>query len=211
MAWKYREIEIEDGDVLDPQDWNQNIGAYTEEINGFIDRDNLRENQINVFTEVEVRRALFDVEAAVSVTVQTLNLRHQGWQQVENLALSIVAESDELFIAECGLQLQHDVYHGPVSEIAPDDPVSGYFIDNLFIEAMMTIDGFEVAYGGPLTAYYTHLNFALMGALPVTAGAHEVRVYVRLGREEYLSETWKDEATFCYLQARNLHVLRRKR
>jgi len=209
MAWKYREIEFEAGDVLDPGDWNRNVEAYAEEINGFLDRDNLRTDQVRVGTELSQNSSttgpMFAFAQATSTTEQTLNLNSTGWQQVDDLSINIPAQSDELLIVDCGLYIQHDHYNR-------SDPDTGNLIDHLHVEGLITVDGFEVAYGGPIAAYYTHMSLAMFGVLPVSAGAHDVKVHLRLGREDYLDYKWDhSNGSFCKVKARNLLVLRRIR
>ena len=41
MAWKYVKRDFQAGDILDPGDWNENAREFVEEINGYLDRDNL--------------------------------------------------------------------------------------------------------------------------------------------------------------------------
>tara|TARA_R110002110_G_scaffold103826_2_gene262314 strand:+ start:1403 stop:2398 length:996 start_codon:yes stop_codon:yes gene_type:complete len=46
MAWRFPAVLPVSGDVLHPGDWNRNIDAYSSELNGFIDRDNLKSDSV---------------------------------------------------------------------------------------------------------------------------------------------------------------------
>ena len=43
MAFRHRQRRAQDGDIIDAQDWNENLRELTGEFNGFLDRDNVRE------------------------------------------------------------------------------------------------------------------------------------------------------------------------
>tara|TARA_R110001583_G_scaffold144666_4_gene296630 strand:+ start:5214 stop:5864 length:651 start_codon:yes stop_codon:yes gene_type:complete len=46
MAWKIRQARANSGDLVDPEDWNENIREFGNEYNGFLDRDNVGVQQI---------------------------------------------------------------------------------------------------------------------------------------------------------------------
>jgi len=41
MAFKYRQVKPADGDIIDPEDLNANNREFSNEFNGFLDRDNI--------------------------------------------------------------------------------------------------------------------------------------------------------------------------
>ena len=231
MAWRYREIEIEDGDVLDPKDWNENVEVYSNEINGFLDRDNLNEGQIALDAEVSWNKDEGPFYAVEYVKVpdllrtnpytslpqtdpaywqQDLEQGTQTWQQVENVELSIPTTSDELFIIEGGLRLQHDLYKKS-DHYSLKDNVSLYMNQHLGVSAIITVDGYQVAEAGPIAATFSHITIPLMGVLPVSAGSHDVKMFVKLERRAMgLSAKWSD-CTELFIDERNLMVLRRMR
>ena len=47
MAWKIRQARANSGDLVDPEDWNENVREFGNEYNGFLDRDNVGVQQIN--------------------------------------------------------------------------------------------------------------------------------------------------------------------
>ena len=59
MAFRYKQVRVQDGDIIDPEDWNANQREYVGEFNGNLDRDNFPEAvfkpkhiQYNAFNEV---------------------------------------------------------------------------------------------------------------------------------------------------------------
>ena len=233
MAWRYREIEIEDGDVLDPKDWNENVETYSNEINGFLDRDNLNEGQIALDAEVSWNKdegPFYAVEYVKvpdplrtnpynngvplaypeSNFIQNLEKDTQSWQQVENVELSIRTTSDELFVIEGGFRLKHDLYK-EADDGATKSAVSQYLNTHLGVRAIITVDGYQVAEAGPVAGSFAHISIPLMGVLPVSAGSHDVKMFVKLERKAIgLTAKWRD-ASELYIAERNLMVLRRMR
>ena len=239
MTWRYREIEVEDGDVLDPRDWNENVEPYANEINGFLDRDNLNEGQVGMGAEIAWNKDVGPIYAVEYVScpirlapwrynqfatsaqnallptdpdhwTQTLDKETQAWQVVQSVEVSIPTTSDELFIIEAGFQLQHDIY----KEVDIDNTkpaTSRYFNDHLSVRAMLTVGGFQVAEAGPIPGVFTKMGVVLMGVLPVSAGSHDVKMFVKLERAaKGISDKWRD-ATNVTIEERNLMVLRRMR
>ena len=236
MAWRYREIEIEDGDVLDPRDWNENVEPYANEINGFLDRDNLNEGQVAMGAEIAWNKDVGPIYAVEYVKCpdrdrrnqfasdpqnlllgtdpnhwsQTLDTDTQSWQVVQSVEVSIPTTSDELFIIEAGFQLQHDIYK-EVDKFSTKTATSRYFNDHLFVRAMVTVDGFQVAEAGPIPGVFTKIGVVLMGVLPVSAGSHDVKMFVKLERAaKGVQSKWRN-ATAVTIEERNLMVLRRMR
>lgn len=41
MAWRYQKHHFQDGDIAHPRHWNENIQQFTDEYNGYLDKDNL--------------------------------------------------------------------------------------------------------------------------------------------------------------------------
>ena len=236
MTWRYREIEVEDGDVLDPRDWNENVEPYANEINGFLDRDNLNEGQVGMGAEIAWNKDVGPIYAVEYVKVpdplrdnqfatstqntflrndidhwtQTLDKETQSWQVVQSVEVSIPTTTDELFIIEAGFQLQHDIYK-EVDYFSNKSQTSRYFNDHLSVRAMLTVDGFQVAEAGPIPGVFTKIGVTLMGVLPVSAGSHDVKMFVKLERAaKGISDKWRD-ATNVTIEERNLMVLRRMR
>jgi hypothetical protein len=46
MAFRYRQNTPQTGDIVDPEDWNENVREMISEFNGHLDRDNIPEQSI---------------------------------------------------------------------------------------------------------------------------------------------------------------------
>ena len=152
MAWRFIQQDLQAGDILGPEDWNENVREYIEEINGAIDRDNIPAASIVVGGEVDstvfnqisaAHLSAADFVASYGHNIQLLDVDTQSFQKIL-LSENITASSDELLICEASIQLD-------------------------------TAEG-EAVYG-PGTPTY---NIYMCGALPVEAGAHVVETWVRL-------------------------------
>tara|TARA_R110002020_G_scaffold50942_3_gene144418 strand:- start:205 stop:1032 length:828 start_codon:yes stop_codon:yes gene_type:complete len=47
MAWRYQKHHFQDGDIIHPRQWNENIQQFTDEFNGYLDKDNLPRGAID--------------------------------------------------------------------------------------------------------------------------------------------------------------------
>ena len=57
MAYKYRQIKPQTGDIVSPEDFNVNNREYVEEFNGMLDRDNFDKS---IFTTKEIKQNAFN-------------------------------------------------------------------------------------------------------------------------------------------------------
>ena len=194
MAWRFIQQDLQAGDILGPEDWNENVREYIEEINGAIDRDNIPAASIVVGGEVDstvfnqisaAHLSAADFVASYGHNIQLLDVDTQSFQKIL-LSENITASSDELLICEASIQLdtaEGEAGYGPGTPNYNDGYVKASvetIRDWLYIDYRMTIDGFEVAYAGPTTVHHRRQNIYMCGALPVEAGAHVVETWVRL-------------------------------
>ena len=216
MAWRYIQRDFQSGDVLDPEDWNENVREYIEEINGFIDRDNIPTASIEVGLEVQ-SEVFNEISFSNLGTPQILNKDTQSFQRI-NLSTNLAASSDELLIVEASLQFDTadptQTYNGSNYDDGYVLASLGTFRDWIRYDFRMTIDGFEVAYAGPFTAFHKRQPVYMIGCLPVEAGALVVECFVRLFHDKRgtTTETWSASAQGLSPQvAGTLMVNRRKR
>lgn len=47
MAWRFQKHHFQDGDIIHPRQWNENIQQFTDEFNGYLDKDNLPKGAID--------------------------------------------------------------------------------------------------------------------------------------------------------------------
>ena len=182
MAWRYIQRDFQAGDIIDPKDWNENVREYIEEINGALDRDNIPAASV-VVGEEAASEVFNDFSIRQLNTPQLLEMDTQAFQDID-IANTLTAASDELLICEVSLQFDTAeplaTYSGGNYEDGYVKASTGTLRDWLRYEFIMTLDGFEIAYAGPFTAYHKRQPVYMMGALPVEAGAHVVKCAVRL-------------------------------
>ena len=183
MAWRYIQRDFQAGDILDPEDWNENVREYLEEINGALDRDNIPAASIVVGDEVD-STVFNDISSAfLSVTHQILDVDTQAHQKIQ-MTNNVTSSSDELLICEASIQFDTA---DPLLGAAASNYSRGYVKANqgtlrdwIQYDFIMTVDGFEVGYAGPFTSFHKRQCVHMVGAVPVEAGSHTVECFVRL-------------------------------
>mgnify|MGYP003633309286 FL=1 len=182
MAWRYIQRDLQAGDILDPEDWNENVREYLEEINGALDRDNLPTASVVVGNEVD-STVFNEISASfLSEINQPLDVDTQAHQKIKT-SNNVTSSSDELLICETSIQFDTAAaaaYGGANYEDGYVDADQGTLRDWLQYDFIMTVDGFEIAYAGPFTAFHKRQCIYMCGALPVEAGSHVVECSVRL-------------------------------
>ena len=226
MAWKYVKRDFQAGDILDPADWNENAREFVEEINGYLDRDNLPPNAITPDEEVksEVFNDFSIARFADSSTAgHLLEDNNQSFQRIP-FANTLTSVSDEMLICEAMVQVDT----GGNTLTAPNSNPSGTTFNDGYIhvtqktildwcqyELMMTLNGIEIAYAGPFTAFNRRQPVYMCGALPVEAGANTVEVFIRVyvDRNGGDTHTWDSAVTGLAINIRRANILvnRRKR
>lgn len=196
MAWKYLKQDLQAGDVLDPGDWNNNVREFVEEINGAFDRDNLPPNSIVVGEEVSSET--FNEVVVVHTTFggHTLDKDSQSFQRIQASNKS-VSTSEEMLICEASIQI--DTADPGSKASSTNDIDNGYIhvdqktiLDWCQYDLIMTLNGLEIAYAGPFTAFQRRQPIYMCGASPVEAGANTVECFIRLyvDRQGGATHTW---------------------
>lgn len=200
MAWKYIQQDLQAGDILDPGDWNNNVREFIQEINGAFDRDNLPPSAIVVGEEVESE--VFNELSISRLTggVQLLDKDTQSNQRIQ-VANKSVSTSEEMLICEASIQVDTSVPELTMQGTTFDD---GYIhrdtktiLDWCQYDLIMTLNGLEICYAGPFTAYQRRQPIYMCGAAPVEAGANTVECFIRLytDRQGGATHTWASSVT----------------
>jgi len=229
MAWKYVKRDFQAGDILDPGDWNENAREFVEEINGYLDRDNLPPNAIT--PDEEVKSEVFNDFSIArfndnSFSGHLLEDNNQSFQRIP-CANKLTSVSDEMLICEAMIQVDTGGNNASFY-VAPNANPTGFTFDEGYIhvtqktlldwcqyELMMTLNGIEIAYAGPFTAFNRRQPVYMCGALPVEAGANTVELFIRVyvDRNGGDTHTWDSAATDLAINIRRANILvnRRKR
>ena len=88
MAFRYRQKNPQTNDFVDPNDWNENVREFTNELNGHLDRDNLKEKCITtasikpqsfhqVLSDQSSRLKILDADMTKFLDVQMIQFETQ--------------------------------------------------------------------------------------------------------------------------------------
>lgn len=216
MAWRYQDRHVATGDVVAARDWNDNLSPFVSEMNGYLDRDNLPRNAYEVGSNL-ARSALYDIYTVVlspnpsptgenhgqTYATQKVSVDTASWQEVPSLQVGQrETTSDEFWIIEAGVTWEHTWRANSTG-----GSVSTY--DGARIEFMITVDGFEVAYGGPFSMMYANANVYMCGCIPISSGSHDVKVMFRLYHDKTDSLYWP--SADLYMESGTLTIIARRR
>ena len=79
MAFRVRPRRQEDGDHVDPRDWNENNAAFADEFNGRLDRDNLPELSVDVNQTTTSPRVFTRNYSHIATTNVVLTAEDASW------------------------------------------------------------------------------------------------------------------------------------
>ena len=94
MAFRYRQVKVENGDVIDSEDWNANQREFAGEFNGNLDRDNFPEevfDRDHIAYNAFHRLYMKQLPSNLGLDGGTI-----GWQNVN--ALTFEAPSDGMVV-----------------------------------------------------------------------------------------------------------------
>jgi hypothetical protein len=166
MAWRFRQSFIDTSDILDPFHWNRNHQEFASEVNGYLDRDNFR-NQIFDFQQIvdESCNQLFEDYIG---TFFEPDMTTTAWQGGSAIApRSFRTTSDGLAIVE------YNGYHQWT-----DDETSG---DELCLRYKLVLDGSILYRTGWFSIHRKRDSPYMVGALPIPPGPHLAEVEIQIG------------------------------
>lgn len=204
MSLRYRVEYSESGDVLDPQVWNLNQNELSSEFNGGLDRDNIEEA---IITEgMIVDNAFTRISSAPANTAFIPDAALRSWQVMDNTSLSLTMEQDCLLLCEWSGTWEWDGVYTP--SVSPDP----YTEDAVAFR--IVVDGVDVTaasqfFGSSIRKCSTYI----VGATPVSAGAHVIQVecYIARVRDQDLRLAEEDVEGAVTINERELLVTERRR
>jgi hypothetical protein len=202
MSLRYRVEFSESGDVLDPQVWNLNQNELTSEFNGGLDRDNILEA---IFAEgVIVDNAFTRISSAPADTAFNPDASLRSWQTIPNTSLSLTMTQDCLLLCEWSGTWDWDGAYTAGSAPYTEDGVAFRIV----------VDGVDVTassqfFGSSIRKCSTYI----VGAAPVSAGAHVIQVecYIARVRDQDLRLAEEDVEGAVTINERELLVTERRR
>ena len=198
MAFKYRQAFFQDGDIVDARDWNRNLTEYTEEFNGYLDRDNLPASAVT--TAMIVSDACSQVETSAVSTDTTVSGEVATWQSTDGTTkfgeVSFTSDTDGLAIVEGS-----GTWEGNHSWTT----TAGASSESYF-QVRLLVDGIQVAHM-PRSTFTRLLDSSYMvGVIPLPAGNHVVSIEAvtrrALGGPSGPTLTLKERELFVWLRKR---------
>ena len=202
MSLRYRVEYSESGDVLDPQVWNLNQNELASEFNGGLDRDNI---EAAIFTEgVIVDNAFTRISSAPASTGFIPDPALRSWQAMTNTSLSLTMTQDCLLLCEWSGTWEWDNTYTAGSAPYTEDAIAFRIV----------VDGVDVTaasqfFGSSIRKCSTYI----VGATPVSAGAHVIQVecYIARVRDQDLRLAEEDVEGAVTINERELLVTERRR
>lgn len=175
MSYVYRQRHTSTGDVIDGAWWNANQNEFAGMFNGGLDRDNIEANTIT--SAMLVNGACVEVQYEAEVSGDVATMTATEWQTIDSYTLT--ADVDTLVEVDWSGGW---TWNGAWSIAASGDGTT-YVADTVSIR--VTIDGVTVCESGPSEDLFQADHVALIGAAPVSAGAHTVDVQYLVAQRNY--------------------------
>jgi len=218
MAFKYRQVYFEDGDIIDARDWNRNISEFADELNGYLDRDNLPED---VFTYEHVAsngfNEFYSNLSDTTAEYRTIDGNLTTWQSESDSGdglgdVTFASDTDGLLIVEWSGHWVWDVNPStqwrPLSaDRAAREGVSPY--NNVlehYVKYRLVVDGIVVGSSPRSVWTRAHDSAYMCAAVPLPAGNHKVGIEVRIrsksGGPAYSDVDLLERELICWLRKR---------
>jgi|19_taG_2_1085344.scaffolds.fasta_scaffold24050_3 hypothetical protein len=184
MAWRYRMIRLEDGGILDPDDWNLGWAELAQELNGYLDRDNLG---VDWITKDELAAtACTTVESVVGSGGTCVN-DAPTWKSaftsgsMVNDTIDVAVDATIEAWASFQLSSTLGLTLWVVKTWYDDANTSNKSLPDDAIRVRLRVGGTVVAESGWVSGFHEETCVMLMGATPVPPGRHEVVTEYMIG------------------------------
>ncbi len=169
MAWRFRQIHIDSGDILDPFHWNLNHQEFASEVNGYLDRDNFRGAMFDTddFRDQSCNQ-VFTVDSQSDVSI---NMNTTTWQGRPDIALRTFQLK-----TDAHANVEYSAYHD-WSNLGnlPGNP------DLFAVRFRLLVDGTAIAQGGWQNLGRQRDVIYLVGGIQLPPGEHEAFVEAQVG------------------------------
>jgi len=192
MAWKHRQRRANQNDIIDPEDWTVNLREFADEANGYLDRDNFRERQIEpllvkegTFNKVRVTRSTADyILDGTTTAFESPSMLTQEFTEQQN-GMMIVEASGTLHF-QFGRAWVHDprvripssvgnilLFKRKKTADSPNVITSEGFQT---VSIRLLVDGIEVGRCHSVPEFTSFQSYYICGAIPIESGTHRVEV-----------------------------------
>ena len=173
MAFRHRQRSVQDGDIIDAEDWNENLREITGEFNGFLDRDNLRADAIQTrHIKEKAFHEVFTDQSELTYSFGARNFGYHGGDATGTNGINLLefeADVDGMVICEWSGEWNfgNDKFNEE-NDIRPDH--------NNVVTYRLMVNGVEVAkiYRSPDLHVYD--SGYMVGAFPVAPGPVRISV-----------------------------------
>lgn len=177
MAWRYRMWPIQDDNLLDPYEvWNLPMAEYAEEMNGYLDRDNIGNQWLT--DDHIVDDQFHQVLSAGSTTAGNIDRSNSQWTEtlsVGAMPRSTFTVSDDTVVeAHLGVQIIQDF----------DNAVTNLNYTRA-VRVRILVDGEEIARSGWVAELHEYSREHIFGVTVVAPGDHEVTSELQIAEIRY--------------------------
>jgi hypothetical protein len=175
MAHRRREFDMQDGDIPVPELWNNNWQPLADETNGMLDRDNIPPNSVG--TGVTVGNSALNSAfahlhfALLGSTPFPVSTDFKGLQRIPLGVESFTGVVEEMVHIEGSAQVDTTWSPAPATS------------DRSYVRFVVMVDGMIAGETGEISLLYDKVCVPLDGAIPITAGSHDINIYVQYGAE----------------------------
>lgn len=171
MAWRFRQAYVGDDDVLDPFHWNRNHQEFASEFNGYLDRDNFRQNCFT--TDDFVNNSCNEVWSETQGGQWSPDRTSTLWQKIGSMSSTFRIDTDAMLIAE------YSGFHIWIEDTSKYEVYNQY--EWACCRYRLLVDGTTISQSGWQAVGRANDCIYLVGALPLSPGPHEVSVEFQAG------------------------------
>lgn len=173
MAFRYRQITPQTGDIINPDDWNVNVREFTNEFNGHLDRDNLPEKGITTTSiKSEAFHIVRDDVATADYTISETQTRFKEFQILE-----FETQHQGIITCEWNGSWRYDAIRTSLSDGEEQQ-----------LDIRLLVNGTEISRIRKDNNMKRNMSGYMVGALPVEAGYVRVTVEAKTsGHTEIVS------------------------
>ena len=173
MAFRHRQRSVQDGDIIDAEDWNENLREITGEFNGFLDRDNLRADAIQTrHIKAKAFHEVFTDQTELTYAFGSRNFGYHGGDGTGSDGINLLefeADVDGMVICEWSGEWNFsESKFNEENDIRPDH--------NYVVTYRLMVNGVEIAKIFRSPDLHVYDAGYMVGAFPVAPGPVRISV-----------------------------------
>lgn len=181
MAFRYRNKYFQDGDAVDPSGWTGNIDGYTQEFNGYLDRDNLP--SAGVTTAIIQSNAANHIFSQVLQTSAEVSIETTRWLDDDGTnsfgKIEFTAPTDGFLTVEWSGTFQHPRHPQWPAAKALTPSNAEKLTGSWYLNLKLTVDGIELCQVPKCINTFSKSSEYMVGSIPIAAGVHEIKLLAR--------------------------------